>query len=606
MKICRGLLLNSKAVVLWLLAGLLLPAVAAGDPIHRDFVHATDVPVSVSIGGMIAGKPAWTLYKRQFLDTSGRIVDTGNGGVSHSEGQGYGMLIAVAAGDRPAFEQIWAWTRRELRTRRDRLFAWKWEPGARRAVDSNNASDGDLLIAWALVEAAEFWNEPAWSRSGLDILDDLGAEALRRHARFGSILLPGGRGFSPSDRDDGPVVNLSYWIFPALSRLRETGARRPWAQLLRDGAALLDVARFGRLGLPAEWTSLRGSEPAPARGEGLTFGLNAIRVPLHLYWAGIGNHALFDAVAKGWEDNRGLPRVIDGQSAKRDEFLPERGYQAIAALTRCAASGRAFPEGFYEIAPGQKYYPTTLHVLSIMAALSRGGPCLDAPGVRAVASPTWRPRPAQITPDWRTDDDEAAAHEFLMAPGGPERSAPRTSAEAAPSAAVTPLVRLLFWTGLLAAPFLAAARFFRGVPDRSPAGSTGFDAEFARRVEAAVEVSARFGRKTGLVALRIKPAATGPGHGRGAIAPQLANDIAGALTRRLPPHDFLHADPSGVIFACVAFLDTEEELANVAATLADRARRIAGAGDEEISTGTVICPGHGVPGEDLMRAALSG
>ena len=110
-----------------------------------------------------------------------------------------------------------------------------------------------------------------------------------------------------------------------------------------------------------------------------------------------------------------------------------------------------------EIAPGQKYYPTTLHVLSIMAALSRGGPCLDAPGVRAVASPTWRPRPAQITPDWRTDDDEAAAHEFLMAPGGPERSAPRTSAEAAPSAAVTPLVRLLFWTGLLAAPFLAAA-----------------------------------------------------------------------------------------------------------------------------------------------------
>ena len=32
--------------------------------------------------------------------TTGRVVDTGNGLISHSEGQGYGMLLAVAAGDR--------------------------------------------------------------------------------------------------------------------------------------------------------------------------------------------------------------------------------------------------------------------------------------------------------------------------------------------------------------------------------------------------------------------------------------------------------------------------------------------------------------------------
>ena len=33
-------------------------------------------------------------------------MDTGNAGISHSEGQGWGLILAAAAGDRPAFDQI--------------------------------------------------------------------------------------------------------------------------------------------------------------------------------------------------------------------------------------------------------------------------------------------------------------------------------------------------------------------------------------------------------------------------------------------------------------------------------------------------------------------
>ena len=40
--------------------------------------------------------PRWAAYKTRFFQPEGRIVDTGNGGVSHSEGQGYGLLLAAS------------------------------------------------------------------------------------------------------------------------------------------------------------------------------------------------------------------------------------------------------------------------------------------------------------------------------------------------------------------------------------------------------------------------------------------------------------------------------------------------------------------------------
>ena len=50
---------------------------------------------------------AWPAFKARYMAPEGRIVDTGNGGISHSEGQGYGMLLAEAAGDRAAFDRLW-------------------------------------------------------------------------------------------------------------------------------------------------------------------------------------------------------------------------------------------------------------------------------------------------------------------------------------------------------------------------------------------------------------------------------------------------------------------------------------------------------------------
>src|SRR5262249_22467996 len=81
----------------------------------------------------------WAAYAEHFVSPEGRVIDTANGNISHSEGQGYGLLLAVLADDRAAFERIWSFTRTELMIRPDGLAAWRWEPDtAPHVTDPNN------------------------------------------------------------------------------------------------------------------------------------------------------------------------------------------------------------------------------------------------------------------------------------------------------------------------------------------------------------------------------------------------------------------------------------------------------------------------------------
>ena len=121
----------------------------------------------------------WRQYKDRFVTSEGRVVDNANGGISHSEGQGYAMLIAERLDDRPTFEAIWRWTQGNLLIRGDGLAAWRWSPQVLHVADHNNASDGDLLIAWALAEASDRWHVSEYRKSARQIV-----EAWRRMSSY--------------------------------------------------------------------------------------------------------------------------------------------------------------------------------------------------------------------------------------------------------------------------------------------------------------------------------------------------------------------------------------------------------------------------------------
>lgn len=249
------------------------------------------VAAIITFKGLFIGESDWYKYKSMFISEQGRIIDTGNGGVSHSEGQGWGMLLAVENNDKAAFALIWNWTQTHLQIREDKLFSWRWMPvGLDIPVpDPNNASDGDIYIAWALLRAAERWQQPEYTKQALHILNDIQKHLVRDYANL-SILLPAKEGFMHKNH---VVLNLSYWVFAAFEDFKRIDPSPTWEKLQKSGQQLLSKARFGQWNLPPDWTelSLQGNLQ-PAENFPPRFGYDAIRVPLALYWGKVNNKAL--------------------------------------------------------------------------------------------------------------------------------------------------------------------------------------------------------------------------------------------------------------------------------------------------------------------------
>lgn len=368
-----------RLAALFLLPLLAVPAAAQVPTTQERTAEPPLRPVGTTgMFNAIGDTSAWRSYRSRFVTPEGRVVDTGNGRISHSEGQGYGMLLAVAAGDRDAFQRIWGWTRANLMVRPDALLAWRWEPDKRPGVaDMNDATDGDILVAWALAEGAEAWSDDGYRLAGRRIAVDVARRTVLFKAEGGPLLLPGMTGFSAEDRADGPVVNLSYWVFPAFPRLATLAPEFDWTRLNAAGLDLVGRARFGASKLPTEWIAMRGGVPKPAEGFPATFAYNAVRVPLYLAMAGYEERKAYEPFAKLWSasDPSGLP-ILDVASDQSVGRLQEPGYAAVAALVACAATGSALPPGFAEPAVSENYYPATLHLLALAAANTRYRSCL--------------------------------------------------------------------------------------------------------------------------------------------------------------------------------------------------------------------------------------
>lgn len=329
------------------------------------------------LGGALRNPAIWQAYKSRFVTEQGRVIDTGNNLISHSEGQGYGMLLAVAANDRPTFDRLWGWTRANLMVRDDALLAWRWEPGKRPAIaDMNNASDGDILVAWALAEAGDFWNDMSYRTAGRRVAVELARKLILFKTKMGAILLPGVSGFHENDRPDGPIVNLSYYVFPAFSRLKLVAPEVDWPGLTQTGLALLDATRSAPETLPPDWMSLKDWSVRPAEGFPAQFSYNAVRIPLYMGWAGVGEREQYEPFMALVKRTRGAMAIVDVASGSEVGRFGDAGVGAVGALTACVVEGSKAPSQLFMLAPSDNYYPATLQMLSLIAMQMRYGSCL--------------------------------------------------------------------------------------------------------------------------------------------------------------------------------------------------------------------------------------
>ena len=344
---------------------------------------AADTPLA---GALAKDQGLWQAYAAQFVTGDGRVIDNVNGGISHTESQGYGMLLAVAANDKATFERIWSFTETTMYIREDGLGAWKFEPLADKTAsvgdksakkedaavgqitDMNNATDGDILIAWALAEAGAAGFGAQHSARAKDISLAL-RSTVYNAGSFGLQMMPGKVGFSAAERDGKPVVNLSYWVFPAFDRLSVLMPLPMWRELNQSGMAHIEASQNFAAGLPSDWFSLNieTGERQAAAGFDDAFSYNAIRIPLYLAMTGPQSRRMLRATFADWFALEGPLKTVGVNDRALRDTLTDPGYEAIRVLYKCATASTPFPSAILT-SLDLNYYPATLQLLAVIAA----------------------------------------------------------------------------------------------------------------------------------------------------------------------------------------------------------------------------------------------
>lgn len=305
---------------------------------------------------------AWDSYKARFLMPDGRIIDTGNNSVSHTEGQGFAMMMAVMNDDRASFDKIWGWTEKTLKNPENGLFYWRYNPvEAQPITDKNNATDGDTFIAWALLKAGEKWRSNDYLKASDTLARAIVTHNVISFAGY-KVMLPGAKGFNLNSNIN---LNPSYFVFPAWRDLGNRSHLMVWRDLINDGQKLLGKMRWGNAQLPADWVSLYADgrmEPAkqwPAR-----FSYDAIRIPLYVKWFTPQSPLLEPYKAWWGRFNRTqTPAWVNVTTNDPAPYMMDGGILAVRDFTL-----GQLPKGEPQITVQEDYYSASLKMLVSLAA----------------------------------------------------------------------------------------------------------------------------------------------------------------------------------------------------------------------------------------------
>lgn len=314
----------------------------------------------------------WSDYKAGFISNDGRVIDYYKGDISHSEGQGYGLILAVLNSDRATFEKIWNWTRDNLQVRKgDKLFCWSWgrRPNGRwQIIDYNNASDGDILIGWALYLAWEKWKEPRFKEAAREIVSAIRTE-LTISEQGKLFLLPGYYGFYDAKK---VVLNPSYLVLRAFEDFSRCDSPLFWKKVVQSSKEFLKSLRFGQWLLPPDWAFFdRKARSFFPFKRGPCFSWDAWRVFLYGSW--VKEPALmkgFQYLFEYFEKNGYLPQSVDLKKDKVSLKSASAGVYAALASYALAFGREKAAQKLFGVAngkvvhQGRDYFSASLYLLS--------------------------------------------------------------------------------------------------------------------------------------------------------------------------------------------------------------------------------------------------
>lgn len=240
---------------------------------------------------------SWVIYRQQFIQEDGRVIDFEASDRSTSEGQAYAMLRAVLIDDPNTFAITLDWAEKNLKRLDakgkavDQLWAWKWgkEKGKWGPIDRNFASDADIDAVTALIWASRRWNRP-------DYLD-LAKIKLQDIWRFSTVAAPTGKRYLLP----GPVeafvptpttfyLNPSYFAPYAFRLFAQVDSKNNWISLVESSYQVLEKSsQTSATGLPSDWIALdaksgRFSAIPPGSNLESVYSFDAYRVWWRVAW----------------------------------------------------------------------------------------------------------------------------------------------------------------------------------------------------------------------------------------------------------------------------------------------------------------------------------
>ncbi|KIH81805.1 cellulose synthase complex periplasmic endoglucanase BcsZ [Pseudomonas batumici] len=208
--------------------------------------------------------PLWKNYAERFVQKDGRLLGSSmDPNQSSSEGQAYGMFFALVGNDPLTFETLWHWTRDNMAGANiaQNLPGWLWgltSTGTWSVLDSNSASDADLWIAYALLEADRLWHKPEYRSDAQRILNNLDKTLVRTIPGLGKMLLPGPVGYEHPDQLWR--FNASYMPIPLLRRFSRESPSGAWKEIAESTAKMIADKNMNRFGFVPDWVGYRGTD----------------------------------------------------------------------------------------------------------------------------------------------------------------------------------------------------------------------------------------------------------------------------------------------------------------------------------------------------------
>jgi endoglucanase len=244
-------------------------------------------------------------------------------------------------------------------------------------MEFNNATDADVLAAYALLLASERWGAGEYRRSALGLVRAM-REKLAVEVAGSVFLLPGYHGFA-GGAPGSVVLNPSYMVFSAYRAFARLDDRAFWERVLRDSLGLVQRACFSPFCLPPDWVevspdghlSLHASH-APR------FGYEAVRTFMHLAWSGSPMPDGLARLLARHGQTGDMPGWMDLSTGEVSAEPAPAGFYAIyaraarsaghtdaaAALEREAAAALE-----RELSAGPSYYSFSLYLLSRFEAV---------------------------------------------------------------------------------------------------------------------------------------------------------------------------------------------------------------------------------------------